>query len=182
MEFSLIYRSKIISSAYSGWISSDDSILDIGCGNTVVTDELRKHFNCDIVGTDIIDYRRRKIKFKIISGQKRLSFNNKEFDISMFNDTLHHCEDWQALLSEAFRVADRVLIFEMEPTVTAKIGDVLINLIHNPHMNIPLNIKSAHDWRSCFERLGYDFEYRKIKKPFLFYPFLNFAFKLMDRP
>lgn len=178
MEFSLIYRSKIIIAAYKDWLFASDRVLDIGCGNAVVTEELRKYFHCSIVGTDILDYQRRSIPFKIMTDQSKLPFEDNEFDISMFNDALHHCNDQEGLLNEAFRVANRILIFEMEDTLMAKILDVLINQIHNPKMNTSFNIKTLEQWCSYFKRLNFDFEYRKIKKPSIFYPFRNFAFKV----
>lgn len=178
MEFSLIYRSKIIIRAYKDWISSSSRVLDIGCGNAVVTEELKKYFRCFIVGTDLLDYRKRDIPFKAIIDKDKLPFKEKEFDISMFNDLLHHCKDWKGMLSEALRVAGRVLIFEMEPAIIAKISDWLINKIHNPNTNIAINLKTLEQWKIYFEKLNLDYECRKIEKPLSFYPFINFAFNL----
>ena len=177
MEFTLIYRSKIVIKAYQEWIFNTDKVLDIGCGNGVVSEELRKNFQCLIVGTDVLDYRKRNIPFEIMTDKYSLPFKDNEFDVAMFNDSLHHCDDQEVLLKEATRVAKKVLIFEMEPTLIAKILEVCLNRIHNPLMNIPFNIKTLEDWRSYFTRLNFDFEYRKIKKLF-FYPFNNFVFVL----
>jgi ubiquinone/menaquinone biosynthesis C-methylase UbiE len=178
MKFTLIYRSKVIMTAYKGWITPSSRVLDIGCGNAIVTEELRKHFLCPIVGTDILDYRKTDLPFNIMTNPGKLPFGNNDFDICMFNDALHHSNEQEDLLNEAARVANKVLIFEMEPTITAKIVEVLVNQIHNPNMNIPFNIKTSGQWRSCFERLNFDFEHRKIEKPSVFYPFINFAFNL----
>lgn len=177
MEFTLIYRSKIIIKAYQGWIANTDKVLDIGCGNGVVTEELRKNLQCLIVGTDVLDYRKRDIPFRVMTDKSGLPFKDNEFDTAMFNDSLHHCDDQEALLKEAARVAKKVLIFEMEPTLIAKILEVCLNRIHNPLMNIPFNIRTSEDWRCYFTRLNFDFEYWKIEKPF-FYPFDNFVFVL----
>lgn len=181
MEFSLIYRSKIIITAYKDWISPPDRVLDIGCGNAVVTEELRKYFHCLVIGTDLMDYRKRKIPFKIMTDENKLPFSDKEFNICMFNDSLHHCKEWEPMLSEAFRVADRILIFEMESTKIAKILDKFINKLHNPNMNPVINLKTLEQWKFYFEKLNLDFEYRKIRKPSLFYPFINFSFNLKQR-
>lgn len=179
MELTLIYRSKIIITAYKDWISASTRVLDIGCGNMVITEELRKHFHCPIVGTDILDYRRRNIPFKIITEESKLPFADNEFDIGLFNDAPHHCKDQEGLLNEAIRVSNRVLIFEMEPTLMAKILDIFINQIHNPKMNMPFNMKTSDQWRDYFKRSNFDFEYHKNQKPSLFYPFTHFSFKLM---
>ena len=178
MEFTLIYRSKVIMSAYESWISPASKALDIGCGNAVVTDELRKHFGCQITGADILDYRNRDIPFKIMTDARKLPFANGEIDVAMFNDALHHCDDQEALLSEAARVAKAILLFEMEPTLAAKIVEVLINQIHNSNMNIPFNMHRQGEWEGMFRKLNLKYECRRIKKPNILYPFVNFAFRL----
>lgn len=177
VSFSLIFRGKIIKDAYKSWILPSDRVLDIGCGNAVVSDELRKGFGCEIVCTDVLDYRKRDVSFRLMKGKDKLPFNNGEFDTCVFNDALHHCEHQVEILNEASRVARRILIFEMEPTFIARLLDIMINQIHNRKMPIPLNIKSSQEWRNYFKGAGFDFEFRRIKRPF-FYPFINFAIKL----
>lgn len=181
MEWTLLYRSRIIISAYKNWLHPSQTVLDIGCGNGVVADELHKHFLCKVTGADILDYRKREIPFKIMTGPATLPFNNDEFDICMFNDVLHHCSDQKRLLKEAIRVARSVLIFEMEPIFVTKIADFLINQFHNAHMNMPFTMRTPDEWRAIFEELGFNAEHRKVEKPSFFYPFHHFAFKLMRK-
>ena len=178
MELTLIYRSKVIITAYKGWISRSARVLDIGCGNGVVTEELRRHFRCPISGTDLLDYRKREFPFKLMTAKTKLPFTDNEFDICMFNDALHHCDDQESLLIESIRVAKRILIFEMEPTIIAKIAEVLINQIHNPTMNIPFNIRPLEEWQNIFDRMNFNYECRRLKKPSFLYPFVNFSFNL----
>jgi len=178
MELSLIYRSKIIVRAYEGWISLADRVLDIGCGNAVVTEELRKHFCCNFVGTDVLSYCQRNIPFKLMGNPDKLPFCDQEFEIAMFNDTLHHCYNVEAILNEALRVARKILVFEVEPTLIVKITDMLANQIHNQKMNKAVNLNTSGYWRAYFKDLGFDFEFRKVKKPSPFWIPNNFAFKL----
>lgn len=181
MDFFLKYRSRMIITAYQDWISKTDSVLDIGCGNAVVSDELRQYFGCSITGVDILDYRKRDILFQHLSAPDKLPFRNKEFRISMFNDVLHHCQYWQKMIEEAFRVSERILIFEMESTRIAKILDLLVNLIHNSKMNRVINGKSSQEWKLCLRRLGFIADYRQVKKPAIIYPFSNFAFNVINQ-
>lgn len=177
MKFSLIYRSKIITDAYSGWITGSDRVLDVGCGNAVVTFELGRRFGCQITGTDLLDYRKAGIPFKIMAGPDKLPFSDKEFNVCVFNDALHHCRNHEGMIREALRVAERVLVFEMEPTLAAKLLDIFINQIHNSHMDIPLNMKTSSEWCAWLKKLNFNFELRKIRRKF-FYPFSNFAFSI----
>jgi ubiquinone/menaquinone biosynthesis C-methylase UbiE len=178
MEITLIYRSKLIISAYEGYLLPSDKVLDIGCGNGVVTDELRRRFGCAVTGTDILDYRKRDFPFKKMEDPLKLPFSDGEFDVSMLNDALHHCDDQRKILNEALRVSRSVLLFEMEPTLSAKIVEVLINQIHNPAMNIPFNIRTFGEWQRLFNDMGIRFESRRVKRPSILYPFVNFVFRL----
>lgn len=173
-----VFRSRIVIAAYEEWIRKTDTILDVGCGTAIVADELRKHFECTVTGTDILDYRKRDISFKIMLRDNILPFRDNEFDIAMFNDALHHCARQEDLLREAARVAKRVLLFEMKPTLLAKSLDILINQFYNSKMNIPLNLKSYDGWCEFFKQNGFEISGRPIKKPNIFYPFTHFAFCL----
>jgi len=178
MKFSLILRSKLIIKAYESWISSSDRVLDVGCGNAVVAGEISKHFNCQVIGTDISDSRKSETLFSLMKDKDLLPFGDNEFDICMFNDVLHHTVCPERLLQEGLRVARKVLIFEMEPTIIARLADMMVNKIHYPRERMQLNIKSLQDWISCLKDLYFNFEYRKIKKPLFMYPFNNFAFSI----
>ena len=43
---------------------------------------------------------------------KNLPFDNLEFDVSLLNETLHHCEDPESVLIEARRVAKSIYVIE----------------------------------------------------------------------
>lgn len=181
MDVTLKYRSRIIIDAYSGWILGSDKVIDIGCGNGVVSEELKKYFKCDIMGVDILDYRRRNIDFKLLDKSGKLPFKDKEFSIGMFNDALHHCGNWETLLCEALRVSEKVLIFEMEPTGIAKALDFIVNMIHNPKMGCAFNLKRIEEWKDYFQKHNLELECRRLKKPSFIYPFKHFSFCIRTR-
>lgn len=62
----------------------------------------------------------------------------------MFNDALQHMEIpiQEKLLKEAFRVSERVLIFEDEHTLNGTIADWTINKFHNVRMPVKLTFRT----------------------------------------
>lgn len=175
MSLTLIYRSKIIISAYQGWIAKSSHVLDIGCGNAIVTEELRKHFRCFVTGTDILNYAKRKITFTPMSHYDKLPFHNKEFDIAMFNSALAHCQDCKEILTEALRVANEVLIFEAEPSLLLGVWDRFIGRFYHHEMNPQINIRTSAQWKLEFR--GLNFEYHQVKTSW-WYPFKHFVFRI----
>ncbi len=173
------YRGKLIISAYAKEFKKNNKVLDVGCGNGVITDQLRKHFNFTVIGCDIINYLIRDIEFKKMKKDSKLPFNNKGFDISMFNDVLHHMPKnvQRKMLSEALRVSKKVLIFEVQPTIPGTVFDFILNKIHNFSMNIPFTFRKTQDWIKVFEDLKCNHKVISVDRP-IFYPFSHIAFVL----
>ena len=175
MVFTSVCRSRIIIEAYKEWILPDSRVLDVGCGNMLVTDELKKYFNCFLMGTDIIDYHEKNIPFKIMLQEDKLPFNDREFDIAMFNDSLPYCKKWEAIIDDALRVANEVIIFLAEPTIMLKLWDRFCSRIFYEDKISALNLKTAGERRFYFQ--GRQYQFRRARAP-LWYPFRHFAFKV----
>ena len=182
MEFTLEYRAKIVIKAISPHLSKDKKVLDIGCGNGVVSHEIEKFFNCDLTGTDIFSYLRRDIKFKKMHKEDELDFNDKEFDTGLLIDTLHHIPfDGQIkIIKEALRVCREVLIFELRPTLIVKIIDFLINKIHYRKMPILLTHRKKESWIRLLKDNDINLKFYKVKKPSFWYPATNYLFHCME--
>src|SRR5260221_12795679 len=117
-QFSTTYRSKLIIDSYKNWIKTNDRVLDVGCGNGIVTEELKKYFHIDVTGCDMLNYLQVDLPFIQMHAENKLPFKQNSFDIIMFNDVLHHTakDNQEKLLQEALRAGDKVLIFEVQPT------------------------------------------------------------------
>jgi len=61
----------------------------------------------------------------VIYDGKTLPFDNEEFDVSLLNETLHHCEDPESVLIEARRVAKSVYVIEHFPNPDANIKELV---------------------------------------------------------
>jgi SAM-dependent methyltransferase len=175
-----IYRSKLIAHSYKGWLDKNLEVLDIGCGTGVVLNELHKEFNFkSLVGCDIENYLVVNVPFKQMVSFSSLPFSKNDFDLVMFNDVLHHTSyvNQRKLIKEAIRVAKVILIFELKPTLLSKVGDYILNKIHNPRMDIPYTYREVKGWELFFNDLKVKYEKKEVNSPF-WYPFKHIAFRL----
>lgn len=103
-----------------------DSVLDIGTGTSIPIHVFAEVFSKVRYNTvDIVDIRKRnKLPFVIFDG-KILPFGNLEFDVSILNETLHHCEDPESVLIEASRVAKSIYVIEHFPIPNTNIKKLI---------------------------------------------------------
>ena len=64
------YRAKMIAKLYKPYLASGVDVLDIGCGNGEVSDYFLNKFEIKLVGTDIDQYLKKKIKLFFESMKK----------------------------------------------------------------------------------------------------------------
>jgi len=120
-------------------IEGIDSVLDIGTGTSLPIHIFAEIFPEVRYNTiDIVDIRKRKkLPFVIYDG-KNLPFSNFEFDVSLLNETLHHCEDPESVLIEARRVAKSIYVIEHFPNPNTNIKELVkteINALKNFDIN-----------------------------------------------
>lgn len=171
-------RAKVVIEAYRPHIGPQDSVLDVGCGNGIMTEEIRKALGCRVTGTDVMEYLAADLPFKAMSEPSKLPFDDGEFSAAMLTDALHHMpRDLQMpLIAESLRVCrDRVLLLEMRPTALAKTADWLINKVHNPRMPIPWTMRDLPEWESELGKIARLEEARFLEKPFILYPVDHFV-------
>jgi ubiquinone/menaquinone biosynthesis C-methylase UbiE len=109
-------------------VSQNMSVLDIGCGEGWVADELVTRGLREVATVDVVDVRRaRRHSFALYDGV-HLPFPDGRFDVAMLNFVLHHVPDERkvALLGEALRVArDTVFILRTRrrpPSIASSAG------------------------------------------------------------
>lgn len=173
------YRAKLISDVYKKWIKNGDSIIDVGCGNGIVTSELKDNLSINVTGCDIDNYLVADIPYKRMKSFSKIPFPNKKFDGAFFNDVLHHTDysNQRKLLEEAARVSHNVYLFELKPTVVGRAGDFLLNKIHHFKMKIPFTYRTEREWDALFKELGFSYSKIHVERP-VFYPFTHIAYKL----
>jgi ubiquinone/menaquinone biosynthesis C-methylase UbiE len=167
MSFTITYRARRIFQAYDGLIQPGQQVLDIGCGNGIVGAMIRDRFQCQVTGTDILDYVKTGLPFKRLADGGELAFGDQSMDVAMLNDMLHHVPSagQEKLIREALRVAKRVLVYEVKPGAYVSFTDWLPNKIHQPLMRISLSHRSREAWLELFKQLGAQVEVREIVDP-----------------
>ena len=180
MSFTQKQRAKVIANTYKNFGVQNKRVLDVGCGNGVVSKVLSEKFNLELYGTDILDYRKTDILFKKMGSPDKLPFKDAFFDYILFNDVLHHSEHIEALLVEAKRVGKNILIFEDMQGIALNIFDQMINRLYSLKMPPPQNFKSRGEWCALFDKLDFEYEIGEIKYPF-WYPFQHMSFNLIPK-
>ncbi|HET7098875.1 MAG TPA: class I SAM-dependent methyltransferase [Patescibacteria group bacterium] len=172
-------RGKLIIKAYQRWLKSNEKVVDVGCGNGVVSKQIAEDFDLKIYGCDTLKYLTNKIAFKLIKKEDSLPFKRNEFKSAMFNDVLHHIPYTiqEKLILDALRVSKQVLIFEVQPTLIGTISDYILNKIHNPFMRIPFTFRRPDQWKKIFVKNKLKYEVEPVETP-LFYPFSHISFRV----
>lgn len=161
------------------------SVLDVGCGEGYVLEELARR-GLDAHGADIVDIRRlRSCPFRLYDGLS-LPYPDETFDLVMLNYVLHHVPDERKLqlLREAIRVSRaKVLVVEDTP---ASALDRLASRRHGESYRrkigsrAPFGFLTRGEWRWLFRGMGFEPELTPLSRfcrSFL-QPFARTAFLL----
>jgi ubiquinone/menaquinone biosynthesis C-methylase UbiE len=141
------------------YLKDINSVLDIGTGTSIPIHVFFEKFpEIEFFTVDIVDIRKKKtLPFLIFDGNK-LPFGNLEFDVSILNETLHHCEEPLSVLTEARRVAKYVYVIEHFPNQDTEVSEIInteMSALRNFGMNCniykPFNESSLF---SLFENAG----------------------------
>lgn len=146
------------------------TVLDVGCGEGYVLDELRARGAGAVCGADIVDLRAgRDIPFRRYDGQT-LPFTDGSFDLVMLNFVLHHVPNERklALVQEALRVS-RAKVFIVEDTPSTPF-DWLFSRRHGESYRRKIKSTAAFgfltagEWRWLFRGIGIEPETRPLSR------------------
>lgn len=130
-------------------------------------------------GTDRMSYSKTALPFTPMTADTTLPYADASFDYAMFNDVLHHMPYDQQIeiVKDALRVSKKVLIFELHPTLLARIIDWGANKIHHLLMPIPFSFRTSEGWQKLFKENGLSCRITAVERPAL-YPITNFVILL----
>ncbi len=148
------------------YLEPQDKIIDIGSGPGSVTKVLREKGH-NVTPIDVEDLSFSPDLAPNIFDGKEIPFENNSFDVALLLTVLHHTKNPPNLISEAKRVAKKVIIIEdVYDNVFQKyltlFTDSIVNLefIHHPHNN-----KTDVEWRDLFAKMSLnidDIQFRKL--------------------
>lgn len=163
-------RAQIKLERLDSFYSSTDSIIEIGCGNGALGKLLREQNHIvepiDIAHKSIFP----EIRPLLYDGHK-LPYPNNAFNTSQMITMLHHTPNPEALIREAMRVSEKLIIMEdiyshsFQKYITW-FTDSIVNweFSSHPHTN-----KTDKEWKQLFERLGLELTETKYHPGFLLF-------------
>jgi SAM-dependent methyltransferase len=162
------------------------AVLDVGCGEGYVGEELAARGVREVWGVDIVDLRRDKRRpFRLYDGQT-LPFPDDAFDLVTLNFVLHHVPDERkiALVREALRVT-RAKVFILEDTPTTAFDRFVSNRHGDSYRrkidsDAPFGFLTPAEWRWLFRGMGLEPETHELGRfcRSVLQPFARTAFTL----
>jgi len=168
------------------YVAPGASVLDVGCGEGYVLEELAARGAGELVGVDVVDIRQEKTRpFQLFDGVQ-LPFGDRRFDVVVLSFVLHHVPDQRkcALLREALRVCRGAVVIVEDTPVT--LFDRIMNRRHGEtyrrriRSTAPYGFLTEGEWRWLFRGLGIEPESRPLSRfcRSLLQPFARTAFLL----
>jgi SAM-dependent methyltransferase len=154
-------------------IPPDARVLDVGCGDGAVADQLmRRRPDIQIRGVDVLVRPAPAIPVEHYDGA-RLPCADASVDVVLFVDVLHHTDDPTVLLGEARRVARRSVVIKDHARngVLARQTLRLMDWVGNAHHGValPYTYWSRREWQSAFATL--DLRIQRWNQALGLYPF-----------
>ena len=155
-------RVRVLSEHFSRIIPADASILDVGCGDVLLSARLAQiRPDLNVRGTDILVRPETAIEVAPFDGVT-LPEADGSFDTVLLVDVLHHAEDPAALLAEATRVARHHLVIKDHRLKGLFASQTLrfMDRVGNARFDValPHHYWTESQWRVAFDRLHLNVE------------------------
>jgi len=120
-KFSSVVASKRITDAINGLITINiDSIIDLGCGDGIYTNEIKKQFpHVLITGIEpaanaikIAQLKYNNINFVVSNVYDAEYLGDKHYDLSIFRGVIHHTSDPELAIKNASLISDKMILLE----------------------------------------------------------------------
>jgi len=138
------------------YITISDVILDVGSGNGLVADIIRKNVGARVINLDINNISKTKDKPILFCG-KNIPFCCDAFTVTICCFVLHHTQYQKELLNEMKRVTkSKIIIFE---DVTENVTDQFLVFLHKLYSGFRYDsfntrFRDNNGWKSLFAKCG----------------------------
>jgi ubiquinone/menaquinone biosynthesis C-methylase UbiE len=167
-------------------VAPGTSVLDVGCGEGYVMEELAALGAAEVFGVDVVDIRQERARpFRLFDGVE-LPFIDHRFDVVVLSFVLHHVPDdrKRALLREALRVCRGTVVI-VEDTPATRL-DRFLNRLHGDEYRRRIKSTASYgfltegEWRWLFRGMGLEPEARPLSRfcRSILQPFARTAFLL----
>ena len=148
-------------------LGSSGRVLDVGAGEGYVGAAARQTSGLEVQLVDVVDFNRTDLPLTVYDGH-HLPFDDETFDAALLVFVLHHTEDVAAVINEVRRVTRRggrvgVVESVVENRFDAwwlPFADRLANRLRSggrmTDQEEHLHFRSAPEWRSYFQRAGFE--------------------------
>ncbi len=149
-------RVRVLAELIAPWLPKDARVVDFGCGDGAVAETLRRlRPDLQITGLDVLARPAARIPVTVFDGAT-IPQADASFDAALLVDVLHHTEAPAALLREARRVAQRLVVKDHTLTgwlagPTLRVMDWVGNAAHG--VALPYNYQTEAQWRALFASL-----------------------------
>ena len=140
-----------------------EKILDLGAGNGLLAQEIKKQLNKQVVLVDIVDYNYTDLPLILYNPEDKIPLADEEVDTTILYTVLHHASNPKHLLEEATRVTRQRLIIKesyIEEDVirmTNGFFDWFYNrVVGDEDINVPLNFLKIEGWEKLLKSYGFD--------------------------
>jgi SAM-dependent methyltransferase len=151
-------RAEVLSNWYARLIPRDVRVLDVGCGDGLISALLHsKRPDIEVHGIDVLPRDRTRIGVEVFDGV-HIPFENGTFDVVLFSDVLHHTNNPMTLQREARRVASQCVIikdhYRQGFAATARLR--FMDWVGNARFGVALayNYRAERQWRAAWQEIG----------------------------
>jgi len=151
-------RVRVLASHIDAFMPSGSKLLDVGCGDGEIDHSiLAGRPDLEVEGIDVLVRPEARIPVNPFDGLK-IPHPDSSFDVVLFVDVLHHCDDATELLREAKRVSRRWVVIKdhrldgLLAGPTLRFMDDVGNARHG--VALPYNYWPHARWHQAFGELG----------------------------
>jgi SAM-dependent methyltransferase len=151
-------RAHVLSNWYARLIPRQARVLDVGCGDGLISALLRStRPDVQIRGIDVLPRDHARIQVEVFDGI-RIPFENGAFDVVLLSDVLHHTNDPMTLQREARRVASQYVIIKdhCRQGFAAAARLRFMDWVGNARFGIVLeyNYWTDSQWQTAWQEIG----------------------------